>query len=182
MRAFERQPGETEKAFEAYSIFRNLGPGRTLRGTAAIFYDAEEYRAGTKRVPGHLKEWSAKNDWVERVRAYDDWLEMIRREAVVEQERKQASEFAEKQTKLRELLLDNALKAAEQERAILEWPLEDSRWTKGTAKQLHDIAVQTLGSLEGTSPCTYDLSNATEDQLERIVAGEDPARVLQEND
>ncbi len=180
MRAFERQAGETEKAFEAYKTFRDLGPGRTLRETAAIFYDDDGYRAGTKRVPGRLKEWSAKNEWVGRAGVYDDWLEMIRREAVEEQERKQASVFAEKQAKLREMLLDNALIAAEEERKILEWSLEDSRWTKGTAKQLHDIGVQTLGTLERISPRTYDLSNATDEQLERIANGEDPARVLRE--
>lgn len=58
---WERQPGETEKAYEAFLFYKNLGPGRTLAETS-------------RKLPKNyqtLKEWKAKWKWEDRVIAFD---------------------------------------------------------------------------------------------------------------
>lgn len=66
---WERQEGETPKAFEAFSIYRDMGIDRSLR-----------------KVVQHLNknlttiaEWSSKYEWVDRVAAWDAEQDRIAR-------------------------------------------------------------------------------------------------------
>ena len=67
---WHQQPGESDKAYRAFLIYRNLSEGRTLAG-------AWEALSGRRRgtVPGHVKRWSIKWDWVARGRAWDRQLQ-----------------------------------------------------------------------------------------------------------
>lgn len=58
---WDRQPGETSKAFAAFRRYLELGPERTIPDAAG--------RAGRK--PGQYKCWSPRWDWVERAAQYD---------------------------------------------------------------------------------------------------------------
>lgn len=69
MKAWERQPDETVKAFEAFSIYRDLGVNRNIR-------DVAQKLDKSLTIIGR---WSSANNWVERVQAYDDHLEQIER-------------------------------------------------------------------------------------------------------
>ena len=62
---WERQKGESEKAYEAFSVYRDMGEKRTLTAVA-----------GQLRKSGSLiRRWKGRWDWSERVRAYDNDLE-----------------------------------------------------------------------------------------------------------
>lgn len=69
-------PEETTKAYEAFGIFRDLGPSRTRRATAE--------QLGIS--PLSLKLWNTNHAWDERARAYDQELDRARR-VVLESER-----------------------------------------------------------------------------------------------
>lgn len=72
-RSFDRIEGENPKAFEAFVLYRNMGPDRTLAKTAVQL----------GRVPGYvryLEEWSADWNWRERARYWDDLIEQKARE------------------------------------------------------------------------------------------------------
>lgn len=62
---WERQKGESEKAFEAFSIYRDLGEKRTI---VAVCKRLEKSRTLIDR-------WKDRWEWQERVRAYDNDLE-----------------------------------------------------------------------------------------------------------
>jgi hypothetical protein len=62
---WERQKGESEKAFEAFAIYRDMGQERTI---AAVVKRLEKSRALIDR-------WKDRWEWKERVRAYDNELE-----------------------------------------------------------------------------------------------------------
>ena len=62
---WERMEGESAKAFEAFRIYRDMGPERNLRAVA---------QQCNKSV-SLLGRWSGANQWVERARAYDNELE-----------------------------------------------------------------------------------------------------------
>ncbi len=194
-RFWERQPEETSKAYEAFICYRDLGPDRSLAKAAESYY-------GSSTNLAQIGLWSRKFDWVARVRAYDDFLEMERRAAVEEYERARGVDLARRREDLRLLNFENEEKAAQIEAQVLEQfantPLVRSRATrfveKGraveyvvepavtsfdlSAKRLHEIATRSEPAKVDVSTRTYDLTQATDEQLRRIVAGEDPDEVL----
>lgn len=62
---WERQKGESEKAYEAFSIYRDMGEKRTI---VAVVKRLEKSRSLIDR-------WKDRWEWTERVRAYDNDLE-----------------------------------------------------------------------------------------------------------
>lgn len=64
--AWERQPGERPRAYQAFAIYRELGAERSLRDTARML---------GHRSPTQVERWSSANDWSRRVAAYDDYLD-----------------------------------------------------------------------------------------------------------
>lgn len=70
---WERQPGETSKAFYAFTMYRDMGAKRSLTNVARM-YNAET------NMRGQMARWSRKWRWVERSHAYDNHLDGIARE------------------------------------------------------------------------------------------------------
>ena len=62
---WERQPGESEQAFEALKIYRDLG---VRRSNAEVCKQLSKSRQLISR-------WKSKYEWDDRVRAYDNDLE-----------------------------------------------------------------------------------------------------------
>ena len=58
---WERQKGESTKAFEGFRTYRDLGAGRSLVAAAKAL-------GKNKAV---LSEWSMRHEWVRRVDAHD---------------------------------------------------------------------------------------------------------------
>lgn len=69
---WERQPGETDKAYAAFRLYRDMNPS-TRSITAA------RQQSG-KTSDRQWEEWSGKYAWVERAAAYDAWSDTIRRD------------------------------------------------------------------------------------------------------
>lgn len=70
---WERQKGESEKAFEAFVTYRDMGTKRSLRAVC-------EKLGKSKTL---IDRWSSDKDWVERVRAYDNDIEKEARAKVI---------------------------------------------------------------------------------------------------
>jgi len=62
---WERVSGETQKAFEAFCIYRDMGASRSLRKVA-------DQLGKSSRL---IKKWSSLNGWVKRTTAYDDYMD-----------------------------------------------------------------------------------------------------------
>lgn len=58
---WERQTGETAKAYRAFSIYRDQGSDRSLASVAQELGVSKQ----------HIESWSRQNGWVERVTAWD---------------------------------------------------------------------------------------------------------------
>ncbi len=72
--AWERQPDEPDGAWEAFVIYRDMGPGhRAIRKTAAQLSKNETT----------MYEWSQRWDWVARCRAFDGYVDRQRVEAEI---------------------------------------------------------------------------------------------------
>ncbi len=71
---WERQPGESSKSYQAFSLYLNLGPGRDV---------SKAFRARPGGKPsdtpsGIWKRWSSVNFWTLRATAYDAHLDQLR--------------------------------------------------------------------------------------------------------
>src|SRR5918997_6750746 len=129
MRAWEPQQGELRgggKAWGAFCVFRDLGPQRTLRKAAAVFYGRPDGEPKPHQYD-QLKRWSAKFDWQERARSLDARDEMVRRVAIEAHLQAQAADRASRETRIHEKLLEVREQAADQALAIARWPLSEQR-------------------------------------------------------
>jgi len=85
---WERQPGESTKAYAAFCVYRDLGTERSLEKAGQML--------DKPRTRKWLGEWSAKYKWVERAKAYDDYIEKRKRE----EKEKAILEMADRQARL----------------------------------------------------------------------------------
>src|SRR5690606_17803428 len=67
---WERQGGETDKAYEAFALYRDMGVNRSVRDVAQQL----------GKSAALIARWSSKKNWVERVSAWDDHEDERRRE------------------------------------------------------------------------------------------------------
>jgi hypothetical protein len=165
VRIFDRDPNESTKAFEAWSIYRDLGTQRSLKKTAELYY-------GTAANVRQLERWSSRFNWVERARASDVEQEMLRRSAVEEYLASQAENRVEREGRIAELLLTVREGAAQQALSMVRWPLSEqrilqededgneitvivtpSKWSKNTAIGMARLAA---GALPGLTPMRED--------------------------
>ena len=91
---WERQPGESGPAFDAFTIYRDH-PDRSLR---AVGQEVGKSRA-------LLERWSVRHRWVERTTAWDDYLDATRRAATAET----AAEVAARHVAAARMLQEKAL-------------------------------------------------------------------------
>jgi hypothetical protein len=120
VRIFDRERDESSKAFEAWSIYRELGAQRSLKKTAELYY-------GTAANVRQLQRWSSRYNWVARARASDVEREMLRRSAVEEYLASQAENRAEREGRIAEILLTVREEAAKQALSMVSWPLGEQR-------------------------------------------------------
>jgi hypothetical protein len=188
MRIFDREPDETTKAFEAWTIYRELGAQRSLKKTAELYY-------GTTSNVRQLQRWSSRFNWVERARASDVEREMLRRSAVEEYLASQAENRAEREGRIAEILLTVREEAAKQALSMVSWPLGEQRilqededgneitvilkpakWSMNTAIGLARLAAGAVPGLaperedSGETDAGWDLSVLSEAEIEMFLA------------
>lgn len=74
---WHRQEGETSKAYNAFVIYRDMGPGRSLEKVCQNLSKRPHYIT-------ILKEWSSRHGWVARCLAHDEDMADRRRKAQAE--------------------------------------------------------------------------------------------------
>lgn len=93
MNPWERQERETEKAFEAFRTYRDLGVGKSTAKVAQVL-------GKTKCL---IDRWSSRWNWVERIVAYQSYLEELAQKARDQETIKQARKIISKNEVLEEL-------------------------------------------------------------------------------
>lgn len=96
---WERQPGETEKAYEAFLIFKNLGPGRTFKAVSDRLQKSYTL----------IRRWKERGNWESRAAEYD--RENERKEQIATQ--KARKKMIERHIKIGTSLQGKALQALE---------------------------------------------------------------------
>lgn len=99
--------GESDQAYAAFLLFRDIGPGRTM---AAAVRAAEKDKgpekpgAGPKKAlcaPGNWKRWKARYHWDARAEAFDDHVQAGLEKKLNQTLEAQADEWAARQIESR---------------------------------------------------------------------------------
>ncbi|QDP60670.1 MAG: hypothetical protein Unbinned1469contig1000_49 [Prokaryotic dsDNA virus sp.] len=67
--SWDREKNETQKAFYAFGLYRDMGYTRSLPNVAKLY--AEETGRKESTILSQLKRWSAKYNWVKRCEEFD---------------------------------------------------------------------------------------------------------------
>lgn len=80
---WKRQGCDTNKSFQAFSMYRNLGTDRTLEKVTSLLYfngkKQEEIGSKFRSKLTQVMKWSSNNKWVKRIEAYEDYVDDMAR-------------------------------------------------------------------------------------------------------
>lgn len=99
--AWERQPKESAQAYQAFSIYRDLGEDRSLQAVATQLSKSLQL----------MKRWSKNWSWGERVRQYEDSLQREAQAKAYKKAVKELEEMQLRQIKTAVLLQKKAVQA-----------------------------------------------------------------------
>lgn len=186
--AGEAQPGETRRAILACNDYLRMGPGRSLQKLRQIYTESRPEKPPTKHL-ATLKEWSNNFGWVRRSALYDAKVERHKNERRAEA---MATGLALEYERIEELKAIYATLRGEFEKSGL-WVSDIKLSARGDQVEvevfskalidsmrgvLDDLAKETGGRRQRSVVENIDYSRLTDEQLQRIAAGEDPAQVI----
>jgi len=134
---WERQKGETDPAFEAFALYRNMG---VERSTLSVSIELSKSH-------GLVKKWGTKQNWVSRAAAFDDHLDKI---WIKEKQKRHLAE-AKKQIRVANDLREvgeQILKDADKEKATVE----DARKILETSQKMIRTAMGEPGEIVEVQP------------------------------
>jgi hypothetical protein len=104
---WKRLPGESQKAFAAFVVYRDLAAEqRSLRRAAAEHYGVDIRHVGESRGKVvQIERWSSRWEWVERVRAWEAHIDRSRTESFAEE----AAAMAERHARGAALFVSRAM-------------------------------------------------------------------------
>jgi hypothetical protein len=85
-KAYDRQEGETTKAYSAFTIYRDMGATRSLEKTAGKFYTPDSPQKRPRNIT-QIEVWSRIYHWIDRCRKYDLDQERERKQIKSEHEK-----------------------------------------------------------------------------------------------
>lgn len=92
---------ETSKAFQCFTIYRDLGSDRSLDKAYQLSKDNVTLKAN-----GTWRKWSEKHHWVDRAKAYDAYLIEKSRQAREEEHLKELGEYRDELGRLSRLTMN----------------------------------------------------------------------------
>jgi hypothetical protein len=85
-KTYERQEGETTKAYSAFTLYRDMGTTRSLEKTAGKFYTPDSPQKRPRNI-NQIEVWSRTYCWIDRCRDYDRDVELSNREFLLQVKR-----------------------------------------------------------------------------------------------
>jgi hypothetical protein len=95
-----KQPGESPRAFECFCIFRDL-ENRTQKEAERIYRE----RYGLSEKSTFANKWATKHRWIERVEAYDAFMDAKRITAMRRQKVRSAEKHAQQAAEIADTLM-----------------------------------------------------------------------------
>ena len=157
-----RVAGETPKAFEAFCIYRDLGPGRSIQKATESCN-----RPGIFSV---WAAWSSKYDWVKRAAAFDDMIAERIAEASADRAVRAAARHADAGKKLIEKGLE-ALGTKSTENITVD----GIRGLIGDGVKIERLSLGLV--TDNTKQEVIGNVNVTDDRVHRVLADPEASRL-----
>ncbi len=169
MNPWDRRQEETTRAFEAFQVYLELGPRRSIR---AVANRGQEPSARPFRLPT-LFDWSSKHAWPERAKAYDDHVATLRAKAFFGQNEDAAIRMGERAERIGEigvLLSEEVMRRLEEDPEVIrELPFSELLEAQARASRAYPRLVQTERLSRGMS--TERVEEAT-DRFDQMTDAE----------
>jgi len=170
-RPWERQEGESTKAFAGFEGYRMLGPDRSLQAAWERYRARLETlrerrqadREDARHCPGYWTAWARKWKWRERAAAWDEEVAALARDRDLDRELQARMAEQEEERRQRQLMREEARAARAVGRRLLKRVLEGVE-----AGQLEHMKVADL------LPHLHKISALLEigQKLDRLFQGE----------
>jgi len=126
---WERQEGETDSAYQAFELFRRLGPDRTVQRAWEKYWSrpGNRRKAGGKQAGmahGYFRAWSSRRHWHERALAWDAEVAALARDQELDRELKAKLAEQKEERRQRQLMKEEARAARAVGRRLLMRLLE----------------------------------------------------------
>jgi hypothetical protein len=138
---YERQPGESAKAYAAFVIFRNLGPERSVLKA----YRQKTGKEQAKQAAGLWNSWATDHHWHKRADAWDAHLDEENRKAQEQARRGMAERHATMAMGLQRKALERLQKMEAQELAasdVLRYLVEAAKLERLARGEPEEIQEQ----------------------------------------
>ena len=202
---WQRQKGESEQAYEAFSLYRDLPHGAAISGKQSLGpMPRSGVRVGQElgKSATLLERWSSRWQWVHRAEAYDRHLEVTCLEARAAARRDATERMEERRIAYRDDAANLYERLLERAHEMLTFPLAEEEvvergdgtrvvlkpvsWSLNTLPRMLSALEQLAGYASGRNEMgaldrlldSVDLSSLSEEQKRRIIAGENPVLVL----
>lgn len=120
MKAWERRERESERAYRAFLVYRDLGLARSLAGVRE--------QSGDRPIPLRtIERWSARWAWPRRAAAWDAWLQAARDRVA----RREAGKWERRRLAALEAVYEDVQKIRERLQLMLSFPLTRRRTEDG---------------------------------------------------
>lgn len=162
---WDQMVGESREAYRAFTIFRDLGPGRTIIEAARIYSGNRAHTGGS-----HIHRWAMRWEWERRANAWDAWLRTVYQTEVERRERDAAATWVERRKTIREQEYQLGQELIKRVYTMLQYPLVEEklatetvtdpvsgleyatqvtiltpvRWTANTARLMIETASQVM--------------------------------------
>jgi len=165
---WDRQEGETDTAYQAFELFRRLGPDRTVQGAWEQYWNrpGNRRRAGGKQAGmahGYFRAWSSGWRWHERALAWDEEVAALARDRELDRELREKAREHEEEIRQRQLWKEEARAARTVARRLLMRALQGI-----DAQEIEGLSVREI------LPHMQRISTLLEvgQRLERMALGE----------
>lgn len=186
MNPWDRRKEETTRAFEAFQVYLELGPRRSIR---AVANRGQEPSARPFRLPT-LFEWSSKHAWPERAKAYDDHVATLRAKAFFGENEQAAIRMGERAERIGDvggLLSEEVLRRIDEDPKVLQkMTLSELLEAQARASRTYPRLVQIERLSRGMATdrveeTTDRFSRMSDDELAAYLTGVDDGRPGERN-
>src|ERR1017187_5116383 len=161
-REWDRQPGESSKAYAHFCLYRDMGQTRSIR---QLLKDSN-----CRSKLAQLMRWSSRWRWVERCQKYDDYLEHQDRS----QQEKERREMHKRHAKMGMLAQTLALRKLE--KALNGIEKDPDGMSAPDAARILDIGVKVERLARGESTKSHEVSGPSGGPIEFANMSDDQRR------
>ena len=183
---WERRESESDEAFAAFVLYRDMGRSRTIE---AAYRKSVEARSGTRKKSGrpaakkgssrHWEIWSSDNEWVARSLSFDDHNDRVELEARDMARAKEAAKWEARRLAQREREWEMSVKLQAKAESLMDQDLEaragdSARLAESGSKLARLSAGMETDHTKVTGAIAVmevDLSDKDDDQLRSYIGG-----------